>query len=306
MNLNVPLNSLAATTGTATATAQANALFSSSALADAYATGWAGSSSATATSSGGTILNVTASAAAPVSSPGSAVHTEAFATTGGQTRNDSFAAGIQAATFATALPSNADAIAALAASPAVLANFDVGGTGRGPASNVFGLMTMSSGDMALGSSTAYHSQIDWSINISTLADQQNLLIGLLGAGYSGSGLVTFSINQNGNTIGELDAASFANAQSFFNDHTLNLGAIASGVGGNGDLTLGFTLNITPTSAGATFDPNFIFGNATPGSGSAKTPEPSTLCLLGFGAMALLGRKRLSAGRHHAHHLTMGE
>ena len=103
--------------------------------------------------------------------------------------------------------------------------------------------------------------------------------------------MTFTINllnANGfTTTTGLSAASFSAADTFFTDNTLNLGGI-----GSSTVTLNFLLDITPTTNGATFDPNIIFGNATMGSGPA-TPEPATLALMGLaaGALLLVRRKR---------------
>ncbi|HTV49486.1 MAG TPA: autotransporter-associated beta strand repeat-containing protein, partial [Phycisphaerae bacterium] len=247
-----------------------------SALADAYATGLGGSSQAFASSSGGAIISAEAFASAPVIAGAVAAHTEAFAITEGPTRVSSLANGIQAAAFISALPSNGDALAALNDSPNVNSNFDVGGDGPGPASEILGLMTLASSNMTTGSPTTYHSEADWYINLAGLTNsQQDLLVGLLGANYSGTGSVTFTIDQNGQMTTELSDASFASAGAFFNDDTLNLGAIGAGLGPDQFLSLNFLLDVTPGTNGATFDPNIIFGNTTPSSGPTES-IPTTL------------------------------
>ncbi len=258
------------------------------ALADAYATGLGGTSMANSTSRGGAVWSVRALASAPVVS-GATAHTQAFAITMGPTRNSSNANGIQAVAYASAMPSNSDANAALASSPNVRSNFNVGGNGTGPVSDVVGLMTLAANNMSTGSATTYHSEVDWNINPAQLAHgQQNILVGLLNASSSGTGTVSFALDLNGTTTTELNAASFSAADAFFTDTTLNLGAI-----GTSTFTLNFLLDVTPTSNGATFDPNIIFGNATMASGPAA-PEPAALALMALGGLTLLLRRRRTA------------
>jgi hypothetical protein len=74
------------------------------------------------------------------------------------------------------------------------------------------------------------------------------------------------------------------AVAFFDDHTLDLGAIADLVF-TGDLNVLFDLNLTSGDAADSFAFAGILGNSTLGSG---VPEPGTLALLGllFGGLVL--------------------
>ena len=133
-------------------------------------------------------MHVTASA--PIIA-GTTPHSQAFANSAGPARNESLAAGIQAASYATATPSVADVNAALSSASNVSTALNGGGN------NVLGLLTLSLNNLHTGSLNAYHIESDWSVTLADIADlAKPLIAGLTSASSTGDGTVTFAINLN--------------------------------------------------------------------------------------------------------------
>lgn len=252
------------------------------ALADAYAGGVGGTVTAQASDSGAGV-QVQATAAAPIVSYGGSEHTEAFANVYGPVRADYQANGLQTATFVTALPSLYEVNQTL--TPSVKNAMASAGD------NVLGLMLMSMENMAPGA-TPYHSQIDYTVPLSSLTNPYgDLVLGLLSSRYTGAGMVTLLITLNNGSAG-IDQAfeSFAMAQAYFNDHPLNLGSAQGDLAAGSSLTLDITLNVIPSYGDSSFDPGVAVGAPVP---LTSTPEPSTLMLLAAGGvlgLALLTRR----------------
>ena len=208
-------------------------------LANASGFGNAGVVTTTASSGTGANLSIISQASAPVIA-GNSVSAEAFADSQGSLHNIAAVGNVQSSAFGTELPAS---------------------------SNMLGLVTLGFSNMTTGAGAIYHSETDWSVNLASVTQtQQHLLVRLLGASATGSGLVTFSIDQNGASLVELNSATFSAAQSFFNGdspsgNTLDLGSTGNGVATGNDLTLNFTLDVVPISNGATFVPSLIFGNS---------------------------------------------
>ena len=117
-------------------------------------------------------------------------HSEAFAIARGRS-SESLASGIQAASFATASPSNADVITLFSSASHVNTALNGGGN------NVLGLLTLSLNNMQTGASNSYHTESDWSITLADITDlTAPLIAGLGSASSSGDGTVSFTISLN--------------------------------------------------------------------------------------------------------------
>jgi hypothetical protein len=195
-------------------------------------------------------------------------------------------AGLQGYSFATALPSAADARAALSNAPAIRNDFDVGGK-----SLVFGLASLGAAYPLGGdSSKTFVMGFTETVDLSTIGKKQDLLLGFTGLGLAGSfSDLQVSVTKNGATAASFDFHDAGSAAGLA-DRTIDLGSLA---GYEGLMTLGFAFDFTTMSADASFSADLLFGNSTIGSGiHTSVPEPRSLTLLSLGIAALLLSARL--------------
>ena len=185
------------------------------------------------------------------------VTTPAAATVGGFVRTE--ATGMQALAYADAFPSNADVNTILAGSPGST-NFAVGG-----ASNMLMIMSLAAKSTSAASATAqdFHSEVDLQYSLTGITAQQ-LLVSFLGSTSTGDGTVTLAFtNTFQNVKFNQTFSTFALADAYFaTEPTINLGTVQ-----NGSLALSFDLDVMTTQANASFDPIFVGGNSTVGSGA---------------------------------------
>ena len=247
--------------GVVTSTATATGNFSvnggvagGAALAHANATGQSGNATATANTGGGIFTAIQASAAAPV---GSTASVESRARVGGAAPTLGMAAGLQAAAFVTALPSDGSN-----ATAAVVQGASYPGNGS-------------------GISETFNSEVRLSIDLTQIAMVGNLQVQLTGLTFTQNGfdLLTFQIYKEGTLIESDMFTDVVVATVFFTNHTLDFGPAGTGV--SGPLDLRFVFNVTDSTPGD-------------GIGAAYTvivPEPGTASLFAFGIAALLFSQR---------------
>ena len=93
-------------------------------------------------------------------------------------------------------------------------------------------------DFIPGSTPTFSATADYSFDVGMLTGG-NLLVGLLDPTSSGPGFTSlhFTIEREGATVEDQTFATLAAAMSYFNDHVLDLGSMATGVVGTLDLSL---------------------------------------------------------------------
>ncbi len=229
--------------GTATATAEtANGL-----LAEGYAetTGGAGTANGSATTSGGLILKLTAAASAP-------------------TDGKSFAdATAENGATASGAPSDGDNAYAAAGGLVKYSGLgtNVGAAFNNPAAVLFGTGSLG----ALYSPTAsggqiYTSSISWDVNSAILPVGGTLDLGLVSP-VGGTGTltsITFELTEDGViVVPETTFSSAGEADLFFTDNLMNLGAAAAGV--TGDLNVTATMSETLSGSGDGYGFDFMVG-----------------------------------------------
>jgi hypothetical protein len=273
----------AGSTGSAAATATATTRRGGLAVARATASGSSGAAFAKANTMTSTTSGVSVTATAPVHSTDT-VETRAGA--GIAVPDPSLGTGLQAFTYVTANPLNADVLAALSGSPNVHSNFDVGGT-----SDMLGLAAMGAAYPADGTgvTSTFTGKFDETIDLSQLANLQHLMIGLVNPTFTGNfDALRFLVTDNGMPADDITFRDISSAMAFFTDQTLDPGSLA---GMTGSVDLGFEFDFTSHQIGDSFAAELVFGNTTAGSGpspGSPVPEPATGYLVGIGLAALAG------------------
>jgi hypothetical protein len=211
---------------------------------------------------------------------GGSVAAEAGAVVSGPAHDLASVDHLQGAAFATGLPSTADALAALAGR----ANSAAAMLGSGHA---LGLVALGGGvaSDADATSITFESSVAFQLDLSQLSSSGSLVVGLLDPEVVGAGFdsLQFQILREGIAAVNETFLDVASALAYFDDHVLDLGAIADGV--SGDLDLDFLLSLTSDDPGAAFRADLIFANV---------PEPELAWLLGGGLAALALRERKRA------------
>jgi hypothetical protein len=197
------------------------------------------------------------------------------------------ALGMQAAAFATALPTSADVAAHVAGDPNVQTNF-----GFGDDTEVLGLVTLATafaGDerdqYGTNVSSAY-----FYIDLTKLGELGEFRVGLLDPIGTIGEATTFSIFVGANAeslVTPIHSVTFndtASALSYFDDQVIGLGSIAA-LDTESYLRVRFQLTSSADSPDTEFATNFLFANVVP------IPEPSSGILLILSAVGLLVARR---------------
>ncbi len=193
--------------------------------------------------------------------------------------------GVNAGVLATKRPLGSDVLLALASNPNASAIF-------ADASNVYGLVaqgaSVSDDSSFTTNSITLSSTADFSIDLSDLPSDENLIIALLDSAADGGGfdVLDFEVTVEGNLVVDEQFTDLAAALAFFNDNVIDLGALDVLVS-DGILDIVFDMDLTSNDPGDGFRYDLAFGNAI--------PEPSTALLLALGLVALAHRRRASRG-----------
>jgi len=231
------------------------------------------------------VTNATASSSASALGLGNAMVSAGLGTT---PLNSSRATGLNLASFVVALPTAADATAAIAGTTNNKNSFAFGT----PASTALGLFTMGVSTTASAiTANTWTDTANINLNASSLPNQ-DLKLGLIDPSTSGFGTLTFSLtNSNtGVTILSQTFTSLAAADAFFSDEVNDLGKLSSFLNTSGTLDLTFSLSLTgATSASLVTD--FVLGDS---DFSKPIPEPSPIAMVGCGLILLIQRGKLLA------------
>lgn len=231
-----------------------------------------GTVAANAATRGGYILDLKANTFAPVNGGTSVV--ESRAAIDRPAAAMSSANNLQAAAFVVGLPRQSDLQAVEAGHANVQSTF-----GNGETIALIDMATKSFSTTLPGGfqSESFDSQVSMTLFTAQLPELSHLEVGLLdGTITSGSGFesLTFVITVDSSIVESQIFTSLSDAQAYFHDHVLDLGAIDPD---SPFLDLSFELTLQSFGGGDGFNGQFVVG---------AIPEPSTWALLG-GAIFLL-------------------
>ena len=182
-----------------------------------------GNTSANASAAGTSrVTNATGTSSATARGPGNASTSAGLGTT---PLPSSQAMGFKAASFVVALPTAADASAAIARHPNNENNFAFGT----PDSTALGLFTMGVATNGSGVTTdTWTDTAKIDLNVSSLPNQ-DLKLGLIDPSTSGFGTLTFTLTNTNTstTILTQTFTSLASADAFFSDQVNDLGKLSS-------------------------------------------------------------------------------
>ena len=152
---------------------------------------------------------------------------------------------------------------------------------------------------AAGSQTTY-ANTELTVNLSKLAVKQDLIVALAGPQQSGAGFTNlyFNITANGVTLVSQNFTSVLAATTYFIDHPLDLGSLASGpLNAGGTLVLDIAMDVTTASAGDSFSVTLLVGDPPP---VAAGPTALASAMAAFGAPS--GGSALAAAPAASHAL----
>lgn len=221
----------------------------------------------------------------------------AHASVGGTIPAAAGVAGDQLVGYATTSPG------AGAVSSATSNNASVSSVFNSPNTKALGMFTVLAGAPNLGTPGGPLSEtLKWTVAGSAVGSNENLMFGFFGPASNGTGAVTFDATVNGASGISESFGSFSAASTWFNDNVVNLGTVAAGQA----LAIDVTFAVTPAGPGNYFGTSGIFGLEGPlqngpafamrSFAATPVPEPSTLGLLAWPAVALLPLLMRAKGR----------
>lgn len=264
--------------------------------AQALSSGGKGSqATATATATG---INLSTNSSVDNQSAGIS---EAVATIGQPLTQSTNRTSEAASAVATVLPQTANVQAALAGQSLVSQNFDLS---RNSTPLLLADLSVLNTSQTSGLHS-YQSSLSLSLDISTLVNSQDLLVGFLNPVFGNSQFATgdsllFSYSVTGGAANvsdyfHFDAGNISSGFDFFNGRTLDLGALSSLVDENHILKLAFNLELETQTTGAGLDLGLIVGSSTfVGSSNnpvSSVPLPASVWFLASGMVSLLGVNR---------------
>ncbi|MGI8841123.1 MAG: hypothetical protein ACR2F8_10155, partial [Caulobacteraceae bacterium] len=213
-----------------------------------------------------------------------------------------FSSGLQAIALETAAPDGASSGAVLAANASIAAAF-------GASPTFFAIGELGGGYSVGGAaSQTVTSEIDETVDLTKLAARQDLPVGLYdgkvkGAGFTG---LTFDLYADGMDVVHQAFTSAAAAQSYFTDHPIDLGSLASGALSGNSLTLRAVLSVTSASGGSGFYGDLILGDPPAAATPAAAPQRFAQAMAGLGAAgAGASPTAFAEARREAHPMLTG-
>jgi hypothetical protein len=205
--------------------------------------------------------------------------TEARADTVDGIADRALAAGLDAASFGTLLPTAADSAAWLAGNTVVTEAFTTDVIG-----DILGLVRFSTESSEAGFTSALTAHLHFTPTAGADSGTQ-ILLGLLDPVTTGFGSLHFRVDgyrsfRADRILIDENFESVAEAQSFFDDVAINLGDASMGLTG-----FEFRLEFTGAGAGDAFSTNFLLGTVAP------VPLPASVWLLGTGLAVVFCRRR---------------
>ena len=237
------------------------------AFAGAQSNGASGTSLANATGSGGLLTSLFSSAYTEV---GGLTDTQSRAAVARTAPDRALTTAVPAAMFSTGLPPAPDVASALAGNPFVAASMPGGTT-------FLSLGVAGVRHPPAGASINAEVKSVLRLNVSQLASPANLKVGFLDPVFTGTGFNSLRLiilrqlppNNAATTVLDQTFPDLAAALVFFDNRTLDLGSILSGVGAENQQFFQINLLISTLSPPDSFNVNFLVANAPP---SAAAPD----------------------------------
>jgi hypothetical protein len=224
---------------------------SANAQAHSKGTGASGTIESIATSAGGSFDYFQSHATVDVNGT---LETEARASLARSDPGQAPAAGLAGAAFISAHPLVSDYNSLTAATPAIRTAF-------GGVSGALGIVELRSTSPSTvpADAVVYHTSVSSGLIATRFSSGDGLVVGLVSPLVTGSGFgeLNFQFYREGELQLDQTFTTVAAAQTYFTDHVLNLGSLATD--NDGTLDIEFKLNLPTASPNAGFGASLVFG-----------------------------------------------